>query len=298
MNDEDIVRTLLAEGIMVSPEKLEEIKRTGLGTYLEKRKKSSSQQPGKTPAIKCRVKSQRNITEITPDESLRLHGERFETLRKILLRKADAVSINNIGNSSSKVTVVGMVKESGGGSFVLEDSTGEITVRSGERPETDDVLCVKAWPRDGALTGAEIYFPDVPPPKEIPSMEGILSFGSSGDADVSIIGSKLTCGGGETVLGKTSSIKLESGGKSMNALFHSGDKITRERALSWLKKRQITGLSQPPGFFVIEDVPDLFLLLGCDGTWHENYKGVTIIGLPHGKTALVDLKTREVKSGD
>ena len=308
MGNKEVVRKLLDRGIMVSPGTLERMKNSSIGDFLGTASSSRcaviSEDDGAT--LKCSVAPARPPAELTTGDVAAAQTEKFEKIRKMILRKVSAVSINNAGRQSSKLCIVGMVKEKTGSGFVIEDGTGEIEVRSDEPAEPDDVIGVKGWVRDGRLFAEETVYPDVPMSREAGALPGsiLLSFdpgAKPSGPEVVISPFSVAGGGADSQLPNPAWICLEKGGSAVTMLVYRADgPAGKQAAISWLRKRYIgpDRLPAPSKDRILESVPDIFWVVGDGGSWRENYKGVTILSLGKGCSARIDLGNKEVSISD
>jgi hypothetical protein len=307
MEKEDIVRKLLSRGVMVSPDILEKIKDGGVDAFLEKTDTGACAVVGagakEGERLSCTIGAPGERGEMTPEDAAGANAEKYERIRKMLLRKVDAVSINNLGRSSSKVCVIGMVKDKVNGGFVIEDGTGEIEVRNSESVDLDDVIGIRGWLRDRTFFAEEILLPDIPMSREPGSMDNtiLLSCGAAvhpGKADVILTPCTIQENGKEKNLPNPAWIFLDKGKKKITVLVYKTDgKGRKEEALQWLKKRYV-GKDSPPiakKERVLEPIPDIFWIVSDNEPWTENYKGVSLVSFGEGHSARVDLKKRKIE---
>ena len=301
MDQKAIVRRLLDSGIMATPDDIKGIQKKGLDYFLKKAQAEVATSCAVKPAEKmvCRRTCPKETGEMTAADVIRYNSEKFEKISRMLLRKADAVSINNMGGSG-KICVVGMVREKTPDGFILEDSTGDVEVRTKEGVELDDVIGVRGWLRDGALFGEEILYPDVPISRQTVGMEGKVLLSccnptERGDADTVIN----PCGAGDGgSCPKVAWFELESSGKNMTVVFYRPDKpADMKTAMSWLRKRYLgsgDGVAHESER-IMETVPDIMWIFSEGGPWTGNYKGVAMVSFGEGHSALVNLSTREIE---
>ncbi len=308
MEREAIVRKLLSLGVMATPEILKKIETTGLDAFLEKTKKNRGMviQVDEEAAEKlsCCVRGAATKLELTPDDIIQLNAEKYKRIRDFLLRKIEAVSINNIGRTNSKLSVVGMVKERTSQGFVLEDGTGEVEVRSQEKVELDDVVGVRGWVREKTLFGEEVVYPDIPMNRVVNNLDNtLLLAGEPGSqaksADIVLTPLTVTdVEGNEKDIPNPAWIFLEKGNKKMAIIVYRPHEQTRkEDALAWLKKRYIgtDKIPAPSSERILETIPDILWVAAENEPWTENYKGVTLVSFGRGHHALIDLKTRKIE---
>ncbi|MBN2331225.1 MAG: hypothetical protein JXC85_05420 [Candidatus Aenigmarchaeota archaeon] len=307
MEKEAIVKKLLSLGVMATPDVIDRIEKSGLDAYLGNISKGScmvvQEGSGTDDAISCRVGQVSAKAEMTPDDFVQAIADKFKRIRDLLLRKMDAVSISNMSRISSKLSVVGMVKEKTGQGFVLEDGTGEVEVKSATPVRLDDVIGVRGWIRDGKLFGEEIVYPDIPVNRPIHSMKGKLllvgnAAGAKGGADVVVSPYAASDGSGaEKSLPNPAWITLEKGDNSMTVVVYKPERLAvKNDALGWLAKRYIgtDGVPVPGGDRVLETIPDILWIVSENEPWSGNYKGVTLISFGQRNQALIDLNTRKI----
>ncbi|UCD02877.1 MAG: hypothetical protein JSV63_03800 [Candidatus Aenigmatarchaeota archaeon] len=296
MEKQTVVKDLLSRGIMVTPETLKKIEELGLESFLQQYKVDAEK-------IQCSVHYTERPAEMTPQDAIKTSMMRYEKLKKILLTRADAVSISNAGKSTSKICVVGIVKEKTGEGFIIEDSTGEVRVGTGQAVDEGDVIAVRGWMRDNVLISEEILYPDVPLNRKISRMQGTILLTSEDQisregADIVITPDTLVGQGKERRMPNPAWIFLEKGGKKTIVLvFVVGGAVDRKTAQNWLRKRYLGQENRPFANIdrVMEDIPDVLWIISKNDPWFENYKGVTIVSFGIGKRSLINLKTREVQ---
>jgi hypothetical protein len=311
MEKEAIVKKLLSLGVMATPETLKKIETGGLDAFLEKIKKDSCMViqedvgDGETgEGVTCCVQETSTKTEMTPDDIVQANGERYKKISNLLLRKMDAVSINNIGRTNTKLSVVGMVKEKTGNGFVLEDGTGEVEVKSSGQVDLDDVIGVRGWLREKTLFGQEIVYPDIPIDRQVNSMDIKVLLSGNGEnptKDADIILTPTTLGdseGKEKNIPNPAWVFLEKGEKKITILLYKPPQQTgKEEVLAWMKKRYM-GKGNVPAMsseMVMETVPDVFWVVDEGEPWAANYKGVTLVSMGGKHQALLDLNTRKIE---
>jgi hypothetical protein len=308
MEREDIVRHLLSIGVMATPETLKRIETDGMDIFLSKIGKDSTMviqdEGGDDGQLSCCVSGPSAKPEMTTEDIVQANDEKFRGIRDLLLRKMDAVSISNIGRSNSKLSVVGMVNESTGQGFVIEDGTGEVEVRSSEKVELDDVIGVRGWIRDKALFADEIVYPDIPINRPVNTIDGKLLLmedlsNNAEGADIALTPTKLVDKeGNERDIPNPAWISLEMGGKKLTILVYRPQKqASKEEVLSWLKKRYIgtDDLLAPGSERIMKTIPDILWIASANDPWTENYKGVTLISFGNGHQALIDMSNRKTE---
>ncbi len=309
MENQSIVRELAKKGVMVTPQVLETIKNTGFESFLKNVSQETSvvvQGTTKTAQkISCRVGSFPVRDKITPDDVIKQQTQRYEKLRDILLRKIEAVSINKTERQSGKVSVVGIVGESRNGMFTLEDPTGSIEVRYDKfTPDSDDVIGVSGWVRNGIISAEDLLYPDIPINREAATLDGqiVLTDGKDfdcGAADVVITPDTLNSGSKEKMIPNPGWVFLEREGKKATVLIYtSRGSVDRKVATAWLRKRFVGGEACVTGpQNILSTIPDIVWIISEGSPWTENYKGVTMISFGKGHHARINMNTRKVELG-
>ena len=132
MEKKNIVKQLLKEGVLVSPGDLGKINERNLSSFLNNDQGKAS---GKEKA--------------SVDEYISETREGIRHLQKELERKIDPVSINKAGMLRGNVNIAGMIKEVNPGRFVLQDTTGEITVVSDAKSiDVGNVVGISGFVKD------------------------------------------------------------------------------------------------------------------------------------------------------
>ena len=248
-------------------------------------------------SLKCTPLLKGPKREYNVEEAVKDNFRRYDALRRIMLRKADAASIKNL-NTNSKVTVVGMVREKKDFGFVLEDSTGVLAVKSSASADAGDVLGVSGWLRNGVFAAEDVMYPDVPMNRNIPIFSGTVIFRTERSitdkrADITVTPDSFTVNGNETMTTQPNALKLEKEGKSVVVyMFSNNGPVSRDDAVKWLRRRYIPSQSLQRSDYVLEPLPDILCIVGSNDVWTENYKGTTIVSFSPGKCVLLDLKTR------
>jgi hypothetical protein len=308
MDKQALVKEFLKKGVLISPAELREMEASGgkIPTPQPDAGVPGAATSRMKRGIKCTIKGppeRKGRDHMTPEDAARIYRERFEKIRDMLLRKVDAVSIKNAARESSAVSIVGMVRETGAGSFIIEDTTGAITVRSEAIVGQDDVVAATGWMRDGVLVAESVAYPDVPISRELGSAKGtvLLSCGArapEGGFDVMITPDTLKDASGERRIELPSWATLEDeDGSKVTVFMHIHDgAVEKETALSWLRRRVVgnPGMHASGNAHVLDKVPDILWLVGKNEPWTGNYKGVTMISFGKGRQALIDLQTRGV----
>lgn len=303
MDKQALVKEFLKKGVLISPSDLEKMGtgQANCGGLPAAEPSHSALKKG----IKCTIKGLGGSggQQMTPEDAARVYRERFEKIRDMLLRKVDAVSIRNAAKESSAVSVVGMVRETAGGSFILEDTTGTITVRSQAKVGPDDVIAATGWVRDGVLVAENVIYPDIPISREAGSAKGTLLLSSGhrsqgGEFDVMLTPDTLTDAHGEKRMGMPSWVLIEDGkGPGLSVFLHAHDGVAdKETVLSWLRRRMVgnPGMHFGGNFQILDKIPDILWVIGKNEPWSENYKGVTMVSFGKGRQAVIDLRTRDV----
>ncbi len=304
-DNQAIIRELLGRGVMVSPEALEKIKKSGLQAFLGER-------PGGTcavvhgtcagePLLQCRISSCKIPSSITPDDVIAANNKRYETIRNMLLRKVDATSMSNAVRSTTKTGVVGMVSEITDGGFVLEDTTGTLPIKSGDKVSLDDVIGATGWMRNGFFYAESVIYPDIPINRPIGAIEGTLLLTTESDpdksrADIVLTPDSLSGSGGDRRVPNPAWVFLENDGKRMALFVYSVDgPVDRSTAVSWLRRRIVgaPGPTETTTERILEEIPDILWIMSNNEPWKENYKGVTMISFGKGHGSLIDLKSRK-----
>jgi hypothetical protein len=303
MDKREIVRKLLSRGIMVTPETLEKMKGTETDENLAEKYGATSSGTRLGGNLKCTLRAPEMPERVTPEDAVKHNIQRFERLKAILLGKTDAISIRNLGRTTAKICIIGQVREKRHDGFVLEDTTGEIGVKTQENAETGDVVAVKGWIRENMLFADETVYPDIPITRQVSVMDGSVLLASERGidevpADVTITPDTLSGPGKERRMPNPAWVFLEKGKNKITLLvYRTSAGIDKEKALSWLRRRYI-GTENGPlpnNDRVLDHIPDIVWLISENNPWTVNYKGVTVISFGRKKKSLVDLKTRKVQ---
>jgi hypothetical protein len=217
--------------------------------------------------------------------------EKYEALRAVLLRKADAVSINK-AHAHGEATTIGMVRDPSATGFVLDDPTGWLEVACRDHGlAAGDIVAVSGPVREGRLFASQILLPDIPLTNAVRTLPGsiVLSQDSAQEPPDAALVSAAGLSG-------PAWLDVSAAGQSITLLAYApASPLPREEAVLLLRKRSLPsegplGLASRPGL-VMAAVPDIFWLIS-PGQWTDSYKGVTLVS---ALSARVDLHTREVR---
>jgi len=317
----EIVKKALEAGILLTPslmETLDEKKLEEMINEAKQKDKTILTERDKAAGVKLVIRVKRVLpkTKLTPEDFAKYYNNKYEGIKKLLLKKLDAVSINKVRESYDKISVIGMVKESTQRGFVLEDPTGEIEVISNNEPATDDVIGVKGTAREGKIIEKEIILPDIPlnyESKKTQKLSLFLTTSLTDKARALAQSTKFTLIpklGDEKLNEKEKKqviteftnptwITISFQGNEMNILvYRPHEEIEQKQAIDFLRKRHLSPernkILGPDDYFLIEPIPDIVWLISPK-RFLENYKGVTIISCESPDAARADLGTREVE---
>ncbi|UCD07861.1 MAG: hypothetical protein JSW41_02755 [Candidatus Aenigmatarchaeota archaeon] len=318
---EEIVRRALKAGILLTPGLLETLDEKKLEEMIKEAKQKDKavlterEKPSKSKLI-IKVKRVVPKEKLKPEDFTKYYNNKYEGIKKLLLKKLDAVSINKLRESYDEISVIGMVREPTSRGFVLEDPTGEIEVISNKEPEADDVIGVKGTTREGKLMEREIILPDIPldyKSKKIRNLTLLLTTSLTDKARPLIQTTNFTLIPkleDETLNEKEKEqmiteftnptwIIISGPEDEMNILvYRPEEEIEQKQAIDYLRKRHLSPkrnkVSGPDDYFFIGQVPDILWLISPK-KFLENYKGVTIISFEAPDAARVNLGTREVE---
>lgn len=318
---EELVRKALEAGLMLTPdllEKLDDNKLEEMITEARDRDKTflTRQETQSCSKIMVKVLRLSPKKRLTPNDFVSYYNNKYEGIRKFLLKKLDAVSINKVREGHEELSIIGMVRELTQRGFVLEDPTGEIEVLSKNQPDTDDVIGVKGIAREGKFMEKEIIVPDVPLDSQLKRIRNISLFLTTSLTEkakplihstnftlIPFIETGILNEKEEkqtiTNLTNPTQITISSMGNEVNILVYKPtEEIDETRAKDYLRKRHLSpgrnNILGPEDCFLIDNMPDIFWLISPK-KFLENYKGVTIISCQFPNAAKVNLETREVE---
>ncbi len=302
MDDSALVRELTSRGIIVTRDVLERAKSGGIGSVAGHAKKKA---PAKVYVRIHRVPARETM-------AVREFGEhytkRFEALREMLLKRTSAVSISNAKESSSPVSVIGMVRERTSNGFLVEDNTGDLGVVSGEAVAPDEVVAVTGRTREGLLIAESIERPGIPeqavpgkPPGLMLLLTTFMDQGlreSLGGFDVVIAPENSGIGGGEKIIsdvpnpGKLSVFRGESELRVL--LYRPPEPCQPEDPVRWLEARHLlpgtNEIISVPDPFLIDPVPHIFWVISGERRV-AFHRGVSIIMSRENDAVRVDTST-------
>jgi DNA polymerase II small subunit/DNA polymerase delta subunit B len=318
---EEMVKKALEAGIMLTPGLLDELDENKLEEMIvdaKRKSKSLLTEREKQSKSKLVVKASRIVpsSRMGTGDFTKYYNNKYNGIRKLLLKKMDAMSINKVSGSYDDVSIIGMIRESIPGGFILEDPTGEIEVISENPYGMDDVIGVRGITREGKIIAKEIVFPDVPldnHPRKLNNISILLTTSLMGSLRKHVESTNFTLIpnlGSEALDEKEkmqvitnftnpTRISISSGGAEIRILIYKPEKdMNQKQAVDYLRKRHLSPqrnriLSQED-HFLIDPIPDILWLI-APKKYLENYKGVTLISCESPHAAVVNLETREVR---
>jgi hypothetical protein len=323
MDKKELVRKLLRKGIMVTPDDLERLNEENLEEFVRNRgfkkthangpetqeagdgEKSGADQSEAGTGLRISVARAEAKPRISTQDFVSFYRERFQTLRGLLAKRVDAVSINKTRNVFSNLSVIGMVKEKTGRGFIIEDETGEIEAVTDQELGEDDVVGVTGLVKEGRLFAGEITFPDLPFNRDIGKLAGVRIFiGRSlpkdAEADAFFIAGKAESERKDVTSGLSSPsaiVLVRENERVAMLYFMPGPGAGLHQAGEWLKKRHLPlgreDVLGPMDHSVLDPVPDI-IWLDLEEKGSSLHKGVLVVS-PGPGGALVDLESKEVE---
>jgi|GEM_PF-745163 len=341
MNKKEMVKTVLERGILIAPGMLDKLNEDTLKSIINEAEQNTqtalvvdsipdspppteSPQPTTKPtkteyvqnthtekpkhepiSITIRELEQKNT--LSTEDFVGYYNNKHNTIRDMLLRKVNAVSINKTNNHGT-VTIIGMVRELTQNGLIIEDATGHAEVFGGRdiirdmNISEDDVLAITGNMREGKVFLKEITLPDVPLTHPVGELDATISFSERApktqDTDVVCTPDSIN-NNKNTALPNPAWINIKKQGKSIKLLVYKPKKdATLSNAIESLKKRhlspersQIRGPDDP---FLIDPIPDVFWFITKE-KGHKAYKGVTIVSCGQSAVARIALDTRKVE---
>ena len=302
MDHEQLVRKLTREGVLITPDVMEDIK---AGKYNQT--KTEKQTKSKTK-LSVKVLSPKPMERLSPKDFTTYFNNRFSCLRDLLIKKAPSISINKAVDGQD-VSVIGMVRERSTQGFVLEDVTGEIPVVSSDIVRDDDVISVSGKVIEGKLIASDVYWPDIPltnQPKRILGMNILLATeiddslkGMIDDFDLVFVKSNgISNPKTFTNIPSPATISINKEGNGISILVYAPPQpINPKDAIGLLKRRHLMPekkeISSTTDHFFINDIPEIFWVIS--NVRHvEHYKGVTLVMSKKHDSLKVDCETGEV----
>lgn len=318
---EELVKRALGAGILLTPDLLETLDENKLDQMIAEAKqkdKSVLTDREKPTKSKLVIKVSRVVPRerLVPEDFVKYYNNKYDGIRKILLKRVDAVSINKVRESYDEVSVIGMVRELMPNGFMIEDPTGEIGVVSDDKPDVDDVIGVKGTVREKKIIANEIILPDIPLTNQLNKINNISILlttsltGKARNLSQSTNFTLIPSTGSESLDEKEKQrvitnftnptwVKISTMGNEMNILvYRPDDDMEQKQAIDYLRKRHLSPernkIISPDDCFFLQTIPDIFWLISPK-KFLENYKGVTIVSCEAPDVALANLGTREVE---
>ncbi len=200
---------------------------------------------------------------------------KYNALREIIAPRMNPLSINKITGSKDKTDIIGIVSCKTENGFSIEDETGVINIAgiSSEGIENDDVIGVSGRIKGGMLFPENIIFPDIPLDNMHKTIGCRISFDFSSSMQISYNSHKILMESNAEML-----LISENNEKMKALIFRCEESVNIDYAISLLKKRCMkTAEFLIPCFFIIQEVPDIFIIASNGGKAERaNYKGVSI----------------------
>ena len=313
MGKEEIVKKFFEKGFLISPKVLEEVDEENLDEVLKSvEKKEIFIESIKKPKFSVKIREINIKNKLSPHDFIEYFNNKYEGIKKLLVKKINPVSINKVSNFNSNVDIIGIVKEVFPNGIILEDPTGEIEVniKDTENIFVNDVVGVNGYMKNGKFFGNKIIFPDVPLTNEIKKIKNIKLILTTkinekmNPNDLILIPELKENLIKENIISNFPNpgwIKISKEDKDFNVLVYKPkENLTKEEVLNFIKKRHLSpSLNQilnNEDYFLIDPIPDIIWLIS-NKKWIENYKGITIIS-NKDSVAVVNLETREVEFKD
>ena len=255
--------------------------------------------------IEITIQEPKTKTKLIPKDFIEFYNKKYEGRKEMLLKKMQAVSINNTKKAFSEVSIIGMIKEKIPQGFIIEDPTGEIVVVSNEPGLVeDDVVGVSGVVREEKIIYPKIIYPDISLNRKICSIdtEIILTTGFSDklQADYVFTHDIKQKANKKLFVIKPKQCKITMKKKEDTIIILKADfpkEIDPEEATQWLKKRHLPH-SRKINFneddLIIKDIPDILWIIS-KSKWTKIHKGVIMISMTEKDAARINLRNKEIQ---
>ncbi len=298
MEKKQILKELMNHGIAPTPDELNKINNDNLSKFLDTKKQN---QPAK---ISNNIKILNNTGKKTlnSQDFIKKFNEKYETLRDILLKKTDAISINKARKTFSVSVVIVRVKGITQDGFVVEDTTGDAEVVSKEFDiEIGDIVAIEGMFRNNKLFPEKIILPDIPLSNHRDPIEGVdIKFTEKITGIFSGIIMSTQAEPSEnpeniTNIPNPAWVEITNGNKKILVLaFKTNNKITEKEAENMLKKRMLPETKNMDTDNAVSHIPDVVWISGNKENWNKNYKGVVMISTGEGNSATYNTTTKQI----
>ncbi|HDD46152.1 MAG TPA: hypothetical protein ENG42_01640 [Candidatus Aenigmarchaeota archaeon] len=301
MDKKDIVKLFLKNKMLISPRLLDTIKNGDVERIINTYKSMGvlvadvENEPKKDIVIK---KLGIEKAKIGVSDIVKHNQKKYNILRDILLKKVNAISINNLQVTRGDVWIVGMVSEREG-NLIVEDMSGNISLALDEDRkkdiETGDIIALNGFYSNGRFVVKNIAWPDVSIEKRKEVIEDKINLNKIGEGVSIIVGEKSKIEKDVVNISKDDTplyIFIGIREKGCSILVHKAN-MNKEECLSVLKKRQIKykgGILS----LALDKKPDIFWIINKDD-WTLNYKGIIIVSLKEDSSAVIDIKNGNVR---
>lgn len=304
MDRKEIVKRFFENGILVTPRILDEVTDENIEEIILKYKQKPKKVIKKLKENHTvEIKYPKERKKLKVNDYLELYKERLNSLKGILMRKMEVVSINNIKPNSNSISLIGMVKETNEKGVVIEDQTGEIVVVFKEKKgvSVDDVVGIRGSSRGKDVFCEELVYPEIPMPKTTKTSDMKLIFTTEIPKNIEKNDMVFFFGGAPEVGGihVIEKVPAKIDTNNLKMLVLDENKTLNEKNITeFLKKRYIPGsdvIKYEKNPLLLEEVPDFIIIRG-DREWSRIYKGVTVISFKD--TVKIDMNTHEIKFPD
>ncbi len=311
MDQKDIIKRFFDEGLLISPNIISDINEDNIEETIKKAKTLGITTIQNLDFLKIKEKNNVDIKitepqkkkKLTPRDFIDFYNKKYDTIKNMLLKKVDAVSINNAKKSFSNVEIIGMIKEVLPQGFVLEDPTGEVMVMSKESHLSEyDVIAVSGFLREGRIINGKVIYPDIPLNREISQIKLTVVFTTKiNNFDTDYI---FTRGSSEPtkniiVLKRSPTwITLKKNKQKATIVYIDIPQETDpEEATIWLKKRYLPNnkiIDSNDNKFILNEIPNI-LWINSLSKWVKIYKGVMIISTTDKDSVKVDMENKKIE---
>ena len=274
-----MLKKILELGVMVEPDALELLKDdkkasavlAKLSQMKEKPLVLNKEEAEKLCAQTVLIKELKKPLQYSMHDIVGMYAQRYKGLQAMLVKKIDLKNPVSIKSAKGFVSIIGMKRGD-----MIEDPTGRIRFATEAKLLDEDVIGIRGRASREILYAEKVVLPDI-------------SLRSPAKAAMTITTGK------DVTLDSTRFYDCSG----VVVLCHAADhrKAAKELGiaeedvpLELLKRRH---LNNPPND-VIEPAPDIFLTT-TSSHFVKNYKGTTIIGVPHDKKIEINLNNREIK---
>lgn len=225
---------------------------------------------------------------LSPQDVSSFYLSRLSFARAAFGARLSPISVNKAPSVAGQLDLVGIVRERLDGSFILEDQTGSIEVRSKSAPAVGDAVGIRGHVREGIFFEKEFLYPDIQLNRKIGSHPATIILSEDHidePADHAFAFSDNP---------QANPARIVIGAASVLA-YKPAAQLTIDQAAEMLRKRSLMQpadrVDSDTDYFFVDKIPDVFFILS-EKNLTSVYRGVLIV---LSNAARIDLDSKHVE---